>query len=816
MRSKLWITLAAMLLALSAAACSDDDKDPISSKTCDPACGSGLVCNEITGECVGCLDRLDCSLPTPLCRTADHVCVECLEDANCVVGYVCNLGFCEQSGSTDPECDEENPCTGDADCVEGICVERSECTADTEATDCPKDGECTETGICLTSKQVNCKDAAPEHASNTSAQVTITWTAENGWTEAANCAWDCDNGFVLSSDRTSCDPASACTTETVADDCPKGGECVDNACLTSKQVDCKASGLDHATDTAAQVTITWSPAGGWTTPATCAWDCETGYEKNGTQTACVCTPGCNGNVYCSDSHQETACNQDVCISGQGCSECATSADCDSDEYYCSPTNSCEDVTCSASTGCIATYETCDTSANAGAGECVPAPCSGSACSGDYACIGNEYTLCDNGCSDNQCNSASTGCAAESDPDGYCWNQPGAVAVCELSTGICRECIVDANPDHNTCSSSEECVNNSCRSLCGNGILNVGEDCDPQALQSTWQYKTCDEYAQAAGETNPWSGIISCNNDCTMNIDQCEEVVTPPVAPIDWCNLQHPASVTLASASDSENVYGRIPTADVSKLTGVKLVYGSNVASISSWADLAAIVNTTVGGNTEYQATIDSSVYNVLDAGTYYYTYAISGDGTNWFYCPHAGHQEDGNNDDGGAPTQTPTVSQVGTLTVTKGGALSWTVEDFENFNWSTTYTSNTFTSQGITWNSPSANIQTAANYILNGAKSITIRSSASVTSYLEATNITGGIGILKFKYRVADALEFTVASGSYSYSSGALTNNTSITNTFEETINSLATSFKIEVIAPTTGNRRLVIDDVEWTPYSGN
>src|SRR5690606_21980375 len=50
-------------------------------------------------------------------------------------------------------------------------------------------------GACLDSQVVDCADVAPDNATSEIVQVTITYTAEGGWSEPAECAWACDADF---------------------------------------------------------------------------------------------------------------------------------------------------------------------------------------------------------------------------------------------------------------------------------------------------------------------------------------------------------------------------------------------------------------------------------------------------------------------------------------------------------------------------------------------------------------------------------------------------------------------------------------------
>ncbi len=155
-------------------------------------------------------------------------------------------------------------------------------------------------GACVNSQQVDCNDAAPANATSTVVAVEITYTDAGGWTAPADCEWACDadfadiDGACLNSQQVDCaDAAPANATSTVAQvtitytdaggwtdaaDCAWACDAdfalVDGACVNSQQVDCNDAAPANATSTVAQVTITYTDDGGWTAPADCAWACD--------------------------------------------------------------------------------------------------------------------------------------------------------------------------------------------------------------------------------------------------------------------------------------------------------------------------------------------------------------------------------------------------------------------------------------------------------------------------------------------------------------------------------------------------------------
>ena len=67
-----------------------------------------------------------------------------------------------------------------------------------------------------------------------------------------------------------------------------------------------------------------------------------------------------------------------------------------------------------------------------------------------------------------------------------------------------------------------CINPG-EELCGNGILDLGESCDATQFGPV----RC-ENVPAVGE-NP-GGVVACNQNCTLNIEQCEPCWTYPCTP----------------------------------------------------------------------------------------------------------------------------------------------------------------------------------------------------------------------------------------------------------------------------------------------
>jgi len=86
--------------------------------TCAPAdCAAGEYCDEASGACVpGCDGPEDCA-GAGVCDEAAHQCVDCLADADCPTGQVCEAAVCVSG------CADDQPCLGDLACCDGHCAD---------------------------------------------------------------------------------------------------------------------------------------------------------------------------------------------------------------------------------------------------------------------------------------------------------------------------------------------------------------------------------------------------------------------------------------------------------------------------------------------------------------------------------------------------------------------------------------------------------------------------------------------------------------------------------------------------------------------
>nr|MDJ0766694.1 hypothetical protein [Myxococcota bacterium] len=99
--------------------------------------------------------------------------------------------------------------------------------------------------------------------------------------------------------------------------CPVDYVFENGACINSKMVDCVDNPPENATSILEQVEITYTTAGGWTTPADCAWTCNEGYVPS--DDVCIVDPCID--VIC-DTPPDDYCDGDTAVYYEAIGECA--------------------------------------------------------------------------------------------------------------------------------------------------------------------------------------------------------------------------------------------------------------------------------------------------------------------------------------------------------------------------------------------------------------------------------------------------------------------------------------------------------------
>jgi len=281
----------------------------------------------------------------------------CGDNASCDAGVcLCNSGFHKESETCianikETDCNDVSPTNAtkvdrqvEIRYVEGTWTTPENCTwtcntgyhVSSNGNSCEKNElECNENqheenGNCVNNtKMVDCNNATPDNATKINAQVEITYNTGTGWSTPADCSWVCENNFHK--EENSCSSNSKqvdCDASSIPDDSTKINSQVQivytegsgwsipatcdwtcninfhkesNQCLSNtKFVSCNENTPNNATTTTADVEITYTEGSGWSSPADCAWGCNTGYHEDGN----ICVEdglNCNANQHEEDN-----------------------------------------------------------------------------------------------------------------------------------------------------------------------------------------------------------------------------------------------------------------------------------------------------------------------------------------------------------------------------------------------------------------------------------------------------------------------------------------------------------------------------------
>ena len=216
----------------------EEPKDPCKVAVCEPDKG----CVEVPGhDGAQCDDNDVCTVED---RCEQGVCKgrpKCEDKEGDCYEVTCNpkTGECEQKElSAGTTCDDNNPCTKDDKCREGgVC----EGTWDEEKCQCTSDDECREKGFDLCLGPVRCEDN--KCVQDTSHPVECGEPKGECWTRECNG----DTGECEDKPKDSgsaCDDGDKCTTE---DQCNGHGECVGKPIDCDDNNECTADRCDEAT-----------------------------------------------------------------------------------------------------------------------------------------------------------------------------------------------------------------------------------------------------------------------------------------------------------------------------------------------------------------------------------------------------------------------------------------------------------------------------------------------------------------------------------------------------------------------------------------
>jgi len=461
--------------------------------SCDSAQGLGEcesgVCNQ-AGNCVGTVapDGTACDTGNwDLCTSrtcmggvcSDSPLVNCDDKNNCTED-ACNpaTGECEYSSVT-AECDDNNPCTGNDQCTDGVCIGSEnlcQCNIDADCVEYDDGDLCN--GIFFCDNNI----CAPQPGSE------VTCTPDEPLAICTELACNPATGLcdvVDSAEYSPCDDGDACTGCAANDpECGQGDFCQGGFCKA-----------------------------GLGTPCSCSVDDDCLQFEDG--------DACNGTLACVNN----LCEVDV----------ATVVDCSGE-----PTpNACSTVECTPNTGVCDTIVplddgvTCDDGDVCTTGEtCTGGVCGGGSdnaacdCTEDADCASlDDGDVCNGGFT---CNTGTGKCEADNnvvDCSGQMQDDCNMLA-CNPSTGACD--VVTPVTDGTSCDDSNACTDNDqCTAgVCGgtDTCTACSDDADCDSLDTTpsdvcdghWTCNTgsgiCEETAavDCSGQMQDTCNMLACN------------------------------------------------------------------------------------------------------------------------------------------------------------------------------------------------------------------------------------------------------------------------------------------------------------------
>ncbi|GMV42703.1 MAG: hypothetical protein AMXMBFR64_44190 [Myxococcales bacterium] len=508
-----------------------DDGHPCTTDVCDPATGScvaspapdGTPCEDgnpcttpdlcESGACVGqgslcqCTSDADCApfedgdLCNGTLRCASFVCqvdplsvIACnpTADTACVKA-VCTAatGQCAPAPVPgQPPCDDQNPCTVDDSCVNGLCVGA--------AGSCDDGNECTFDGCSPVDGCVHVPHALPCDDGDA--------CTANDQCGAGVCAGDavpCDDGNPCTTDG--CNPVAGCnTTPAVApcDDgnpCTVGDTCAGGACVSGPNTcECVSHGdcADKEDGNLCNGTLRCEGGQCEVDPLTVV-TCNTTGDTACAKTTCLAASGACVKAPLADG---TKCSDlDSCTLGDAC----VAGSCVGTVASCDDANPCTTDGCDPAKGCVNTPNT--QICNDGNPCTGNDKCSGGACSG-------VPIACDDGnpCTVDGCTPAS-GCTSTPAANGTPCNDGNVCTVLDVcAAGVCGGVPASCD-DHNPCT-ADTCSNPA---GCANKTVANGTPCDDGSSCSTGD--TC-QGGVCAG--NP----PSCDDGNPCTVDICDAVL----------------------------------------------------------------------------------------------------------------------------------------------------------------------------------------------------------------------------------------------------------------------------------------------------
>ncbi|MBR2978401.1 MAG: hypothetical protein IKC51_00525 [Myxococcaceae bacterium] len=820
----------------------NETQDACEAVTTAPVCGNGIL---EAGE--ACDTGANVEPATPVFPEG----ATCTSEKNDGKSYSGELACASDCGSIETTaCVENTPepeCATAADCTNADCIE----------------------GACVASQTVNCAEATnvPENATaNAQSEVTINFV-NGAWEAVPSCGWTCDDGYALNETQDACVELEAIpvffseyikgSNSNKAIEVYNAGE---NAISCKVKYHTNSASEVSATTDAFQIApkdvyVICHASADEAIKAACDMEKNSIAQFNGDDTLeLVCgdndqladifgeigqDPGTkwtanDGAISTTDTTLRRKCSVTVGVTSNesGFPTLGTEWDAyakntfDGLGSHCSETPAPE---CTTDDEC-ADGEVCTD------GECVagedPTVCEAGCGTGEFEgqlCVVDDmnpngvWTICDNGCADGACIvNEEDSCVGKDEY--YCMEQNENTLFCNETTGQCVECL--DNSEEYGCAEGYECntATNTCQALCGNGVLNEGEECDPGLEKSEWQYSTCEAYGAFLEDT--LSGEISCSETCVLDITSCDE----PVA-VNWCRLQsHGGSyaVTLDETTTTSDFYGQINVEGVTgngsgsdKIRG-EFIYWDGDNQMQTITATKVQLDSSSGGDYNDQWMAAVSLSNFAASGSYNYSWRFTADdGMSWYYC----HNEQHANSDGGSGSATTSASDViaenNIITITKPTAETPRVHT-QTFDFITSSANNYTTTEtttdenGVTWTYVGRPKLTEgdSDYSIDG-KGVIMRNKDSTVNKIIVSGFSG-VTQVSFQYNWWGAkTDVTVTTKTSETGDVLETKDSDITgtdgmSTAVLTFSESSTATYLEITPKTSGNR-IIIDNLSIT-----
>ena len=430
---------------------------------CTVAPATIIVCPDAEGPDADCLTAL-CDPDTGACSLAsENEGKACDDDDACTIGDSCEAGECYSA--TPLNCNDGDPCTDDLCDPQGGCqyVHNSAPCNDDNA--CTTQDSCVE-GVCLGGPAVLCDDLNSCTDDECDAQAGCIFSANTNPCDDDNaCTVDesCVDGSCKNGKPLDCNDNNLCTTDSCSpidgcvhaansvpcddgDACTNGDHCADGDCQSGKAANCD--------DANVCTNDTCDPDDGCLHVANQA-PCD---DNNSCTTDDICAGGqClgDGSLDCDDSN---SCTKDICLPQGGCQHENVNGPC-SDDNACTVNDFCQAGSCigGAPLACDDGNDCTDDVCQEGLCEHTPAVAD---CDDQNLCTLNDT------CADGQCQG---GALLDCDDSNVCTTD-----ACDPAIGCTH--TFNSNPcdDENVCTAGDTCSDGNCTAT---GSLNC-DDSNP--------------------------------------------------------------------------------------------------------------------------------------------------------------------------------------------------------------------------------------------------------------------------------------------------------------------------------------------------